>query len=654
MSAPHDRLYSSMAGSEQALADEPKSPSDARERPWLLPYNRKLRHLQGITVRNLTLVPTPSRPRGKTIDDDAIPSTLKSPTKKLALHESRGLNHSRSSSDLKCHGNKETSQRSSPEKPKRPGMTRGLRRRSTLEWMAANPLTRQKKLEDITDSRMADTFFTIHMDGQEEPVYISEVAKRAMNPNFRFFNLSSSGPSVTRLDKLTVNVWAKHHPDNWHHLVQLTAHLGSLQFIGKTLGNFGHALPHNCILFHMTDGIYTSFTDMPLADQLCVNNLAPPKGTSEGILPSSSYDAIMRLNTLDECIQDALTTRDRLAEEIEVILHENRTAIDSVEQVPEAEERTKTVEAAVIAERRRVEAARRRVEEKKTNTQRRRECMQHAGTSQSEKEQEMEKERAEHAELKGSNVHVQDEIAGQRRRLCEDLQIVYPIEPVKGKALLFTIRGLTLPNSELEDAEEDVTSAALGYVAEMVSLLSLYFDMLLPYPINASGSNSTIEDPLAMSTANHPGPRTYPLFMKGVVRYRFEYGVFLLNKNIEIMSNNIGIKPLDIRQTLPNLKYLLFMATAGKGELPLRKAGGIKGLLRQQGILSRRASMDSTGTARSAGTAVAEPKLRIEIRANGREQVKASASDEIYVSFVEGLQKKGNGVLPGSPLKEVG
>ncbi|KAF2452053.1 UV radiation resistance-associated gene protein [Karstenula rhodostoma CBS 690.94] len=645
-----------MAGSEQTLADEPDSPSDARERPWLLPYNRKLRHLQGITVRNLTLVPAPARPRGKTIDDDAIPSTLKSPTKTLALRENRGLNHSRSSSDLKARGShNEPSQRASPEKPKRPGMTRGLRRRSTLEWMGANPLTRQKKLEDITDSRMADTFFTIHVHDQKEPVYISEVAERAMNPNFRFFDLSSSGPSVTRLDKLTVNVWAKHDPDNWHHLIQFTAHLGSLQFIGKTLGNFEHPLPQNCILFHMTDGIYTSFTDIPIADQLRANNnLAPPKENSEGTLKSSSYDAIMRLNTLDDCIQDALATRDRLAEEIEVILHENREAIDSVEQVPEAEERAKTVEAAVVTERRRVEAARRRVEEKKASTQRRRELMQQGRTLQSEKENEMVKEREEHVQLKDSNAHVQDEIAGQRRRLCEDLQVVYPIEPVKGKALLFTVRGLQLPNFEFEDAREDVTSAALGYVAEMVSLLSLYFDLLLPYPIKVNGSTSTIDDPLAMSTANHPGPRTYPLFMRAVVRYRFEYGVFLLNKNIEILSNNIGIKPLDIRQTLPNLKYLLFVATAGKGELPLRKAGGIKGLLRQQGVLSRTASMDSTGTASSASTAVAEPKPRIETRANGREQVKASGSDENHVGFIGGIHRKGNGVLPGSPLKEVG
>ena len=39
-----------------------------------------------------------------------------------------------------------------------------------------------------------------------------------------------------------------------------------------------------------------------------------------------------------------------------------------------------------------------------------------------------------------------------------------------------------------------------------------------------------------------------------------------------------GSRIVDQRQTLPNLKYLLTVLTAGKGELPVRKKGGAKGL----------------------------------------------------------------------------
>lgn len=597
----------------------------------------------------MTLAPTPSR--GKTIDDEALPSTLKSPTKTLALRESKPLAYSRSSSDLKSVGDEDQFDNdtlrkpSTPTRPARPA--KGMRRRSTLEWTNASPLTRQKRLEDITAGRMADTFFTLHIDEQKEPIYISEVAEKAMNPNFKFFDLGPCGPGVTRLAKLTVRVWAKTETmTDWQFLVDYKVHFGSLQYIGKVLGTFMHPLPQNCILFHMTDGIYTSFMDLPVQARSGQELLAPPKANPDGrIFSSSSYDALMKLSTLDDCIQDALVTRDRIADEIESILETNRDAFSTVEQVPEAEENLRTVQVAVTAEQRRVLAMCRRRDELKASIQSRREKMQ-AGrekgaliASELPTRKELCKETEEAIES------TEDGIAGQRRRICEDLLVIYPIDPLPGKSLAFTIRGLMLPNSHFDDANHDVTSAALGHAAQLVTMLSPYFSIVLPYPISLHGSTSTIEDPLAMGHNNANNPRTYPLYMKGVVRYRFEYGVFLLNKNIEIVSNALGIRPLDIRQTLPNLKYLLYVATAGKGELPARKAGGIKGLLRQDGFASRKGSMESTATSSSFG---AEAK-------NAAKDTGAVKIDHVKSNgaLVGSLKQKTN-ALPGSRLRPLG
>ena len=55
-----------------------------------------------------------------------------------------------------------------------------LRRRSTLNWAGASPEVRQKKLEDVMGARMGDTFLSIHVDIEKEPVYITEVVDRAM------------------------------------------------------------------------------------------------------------------------------------------------------------------------------------------------------------------------------------------------------------------------------------------------------------------------------------------------------------------------------------------------------------------------------------------------------------------------------------------
>lgn len=135
-------------------------------RPVLLPQNRKIRHLQGIFLRNLTF----DRPQGQTTDDSAVKH---SPSKAESLRETAQLHHSASSETL------------------RPG---AARRRST-NLGNATPFARQRHLEASIDKRVADVFFSLHVEGEgeDEPVYISETGERATVSNtFK----KSSGPGA--------------------------------------------------------------------------------------------------------------------------------------------------------------------------------------------------------------------------------------------------------------------------------------------------------------------------------------------------------------------------------------------------------------------------------------------------------------------------
>lgn len=453
---------------------------------------------------------------------------------------------------------------------------------------------RQKKLEDIITARMADIFFALHVDGLEEPIYISEVMEKVMNADFRFFSLQDCGPSVTRLVDLTVKLWAKSDGmDEYQYLVELNVNLRSLQFIGKSMASFRQPLPQNCILFHMKDGIYTSFTDMPTADPPSMSLTAPQRPLANTqVLPTSSYDALMRLSNLDDCIQDALQTRATLESEINQILTKNKESIQTVTSVAFQQERYNQVEDSIILERKRLTGARRKRDDLQMRLEQRKEYMQKGRESMVRGGEEIVSELEELEHTKEKLQQTSDTMQGQRRRICEDLLRIFPIEPIPDKSLAFTIRDLPLANSEFDDTDEDIAAAALGHVAQVVNMLQYYLHVPLPYPITPRGSTSLIEDPISMTT----GSRIYPLFMKGSIRFRFEYGVFCLNKDIEILSNHIGLRILDLRQTLPNLKYLLYVATAGKGEVPARKAGGIRGFLRGSGgsgLSSRRESIDS-------------------------------------------------------------
>ena len=335
----------------------------------------------------------------------------------------------------------------------------------------------------------------------------------------------------------------------------------------------------------MTDGIYTLPPPItPPQPHRPINRSTP--SSRPHTLPTSPFDALLRLAKLDDSIQDALTTRNKLASDLENLLQANKEALEERDRVAEAEDRLKTIEFAKVVVCKQVEKGRKQVEEKRASLEARRRLMREDVDQRGRQSKELENRiRPEIPALKEEKEVRRKAIHAQRRRICEDLQKIYTLTPIPKKSLAFTIRDLHLPNSEDLDSEAPETvAAALGYTAHALLLLSHYLHSPLPYPVEAlRGSTSTIADTiskLSKTTSSGSEMRTYPLYPKGVPRFRFEYAVFLLNKDIQLLLEScFGVRVLDVRQTLPNLKYLLYVATAGEGELPARKAGGVRGLM---------------------------------------------------------------------------
>ncbi|KAF3764108.1 hypothetical protein M406DRAFT_42333 [Cryphonectria parasitica EP155] len=517
-------------------------------RPVLLPQNRKIRHLQGIFVRNLTF----DRPQGRTTDDSAVKH---SPGKIESLRETSQLQHSASSENL------------------RPGTAR---RRST-NLGNATPFTRQRHLEASIDKRVANAFFSLHVQGEEEdPVYISETAERSTNFDFRFFELSRSVDStVLRSPRVTVKIWAQ-RSEKWSLHLEEQVDLRRLNFLGSMVGTH---FPPNCLVFHLTDGIYTL--------ELPPKTFPPRQGTVE---LTSSYNALMRLSTLEHSIQDALAAQNMLKQQISDLVSGHS---DGQLELNKAEDGLKLSSKYVAAEQRSVKNAIEQIEHLNASITDRRDMMDQGRSAMDKTDQDMKNALLKLSDDKEQCQKTRDEIRGQRRRICEDLNNIFKIEPVPdGKPLQFQIRGIHLPNAEdygaglLSGAQEDELSAALGHVTLLTKHLEMYLSVPLPYPVTYCGSRSYITDDI--SILKDP-TRDFPLYIPrsgSAAQFRFDYGWFILNKNIETLCTAQGLKVMDIRHTLPNLKYLLFVCSAGTDELPERKKGGVRGL--QAGIMRSR------------------------------------------------------------------
>ncbi|PWN38680.1 hypothetical protein IE81DRAFT_96722 [Ceraceosorus guamensis] len=166
----------------------------------------------------------------------------------------------------------------------------------------------------------------------------------------------------------------------------------------------------------------------------------------------------------------------------------------------------------------------------------------------------------------------------RRASLLRSLEIIYPIDLLSACDLLFSICRIPLSNDaalesssiakttkEQQLQDDDTCSSALGHVAQLVILLAHYLNVPNHYVIATAGSRAVIKDPISVMT----GPRTFPLYAKGVEHYRYEYAVFLLNKDVEQLMNLNKITVLDIRHTLANLKNLLVTLTAQRSR-PIR------------------------------------------------------------------------------------
>eukprot|EP01104_Vermistella_antarctica_P018357 TRINITY_DN6764_c0_g1_i1.p1 TRINITY_DN6764_c0_g1~~TRINITY_DN6764_c0_g1_i1.p1 ORF type:complete len:1266 (+),score=221.68 TRINITY_DN6764_c0_g1_i1:174-3971(+) len=115
-----------------------------------------------------------------------------------------------------------------------------------------------------------------------------------------------------------------------------------------------------------------------------------------------------------------------------------------------------------------------------------------------------------------------------------------------------SIRGVRLPNSDFTGCDEESIAKALGYVAHFALVLSSWLQVPLRYPMIAMGSRSFIRDEISQAT--HP---IFPLYSRGVERPRFEYAVYILNKNLQQLVNSQGLDVHRLRTTLPNLFALV-------------------------------------------------------------------------------------------------
>lgn len=198
----------------------------------------------------------------------------------------------------------------------------------------------------------------------------------------------------------------------------------------QKLETFKHPFPENCIIFHLTDGCYTSFTDLPPSAPIFLQKrqLKSPKSTD--LKDTSSYDQLMKLKNLEECIYDAETTRSRVENQTISLLQTHKDALAAIKEADALQQRLKDLKKAVTQERRRYETAERQKDNLNKSISTRQKTIITGEAAQIAATAHVESAKPQLEQSKQALEAVVSATTYQRRRILEELQQVYPIEHV--------------------------------------------------------------------------------------------------------------------------------------------------------------------------------------------------------------------------------
>jgi hypothetical protein len=143
---------------------------------------------------------------------------------------------------------------------------------------------------------------------------------------------------------------------------------------------------------------------------------------------------------------------------------------------------------------------------------------------------------------------LQDFIYFRRKQLCCELFLMFTISGTPPDRQ--TIMDIPLPSSEqLLSVDDQQAEAALGFVCQVLIVIAKLIDVPLRFDLLFHGSQNWIVD------KTHSELESYPLFHRNGKRdrSRFNYALFLLNRNIAQLRQHFQLPTTDLRLTLNNL-----------------------------------------------------------------------------------------------------
>ncbi|XP_061426133.1 UV radiation resistance-associated gene protein isoform X2 [Lethenteron reissneri] len=397
---------------------------------------------------------------------------------------------------------------------------------------------------------LLDSYFTLHLwhDSHILPeFYTSEVIRDSLNPTWCSLDFGLMPDNLdTSVSRLVVRVYGG-RGDRFSALIEWDVHLDGLRYVGPQI----RADAPNSIVFGMTDGYYGTLSNRKKLADRTQGSLQ----VDENIVRTSySVFSLIRLHTAQRAIKQTQATVKRVHRDIEERLRSKASHILMLKDREQLQIGISMLHSELKRQRQALEKqtdlllhTQMELTHRAEELEKKRECLKQEWETVQKKRRKQEDKRSM---LQKTNA----QLNVRRRQIFSELAFIYPIAANDNEEHF--ICHIKLPNSDNFQAKDEASvSGALGFTAHLVCMVTLFLHVPLRYPVLHRGSKSRIRDDITDKLTDKD--REFPLYAKGNERFHFDYGVYLLNKNIAQLRYYCSLSTPDLRRTLYNLRDLL-------------------------------------------------------------------------------------------------
>ncbi|KAM4547065.1 UV radiation resistance-associated gene protein [Fundulus diaphanus] len=399
-------------------------------------------------------------------------------------------------------------------------------------------------------SPLLDTYFTLHLsvgDRISRDFYKSEVIRDSLNPTWRSLDFGMLPDLLdTSVSCFVVRIWGG-QTEQYQLLIEWKVNLDGLRYTGQQI----RSRYPNEIIFGLNDGYYAA--DFDHKDSSERKNYSLLQVDQSSVRNSYSVFSLLRLHTAQRAIKQTQMTVQRFGKEIEEKLRTTATCTERKKERECMQLRIAVLHGELQRQKKALGRETDIRQKERAQLQKKEEVFSAQHESLKEEKESLTKLQKECTAKREQFLKTNAQLTFRCRQLLSELSYIYPIDVVNQSD--YVICGVKLPNSDDFQAKDDGSVAvALGYTAHLVLMISCFLQLPLRYPVIHKGSRSSIKDTITDRLTEKE--REFPLYPRGE-RFHFEYGVYLLNKNIAQLRYQHGLTTPDLQQTLPNLKNFL-------------------------------------------------------------------------------------------------